>query len=127
MSKIIINQSVIPGTFTTDPRDGIVCIHLFVQDEKGPFVEPHVLHPAPGNEPGQRGNTGLIVTKPTRGRLACDPKRLVEIKVVKGITNVTHRTSAPEAVTCPKCKETADFIRMIKQRTENTENQTIEG
>ena len=43
MGRRIINVSVLPG----EPTDGSgrVCIHLFVQNPHGPFVEPHVLHP----------------------------------------------------------------------------------
>jgi hypothetical protein len=99
MSKRVINTNVLPG----EPLDGTgrVCIHLFVQDERGPFVEPHVLHPALdeyGNRIKQR-----LVARPTRGRLACDPRRTVAPVTRGSVTTVTPRTDDPRAATCPKC------------------------
>jgi hypothetical protein len=102
-------MSVLPG----EPLDGSgrVCIHLFVQDPNGPFIEPHVLHPVVKN--------GEIVkqqleAKPTRGRLACDAKRGVAPKVRNGITTITSRTDDPRAVTCPKCKESAQYVKAME-------------
>ncbi len=103
-------MTVLPG----EPLDGTgkVCIHLFVQDESGPFVEPHVLHPeldADGQPIKQR-----VVARPTRGRLACDPKRDVAPVTRNNITTVTPRTTQPTAVTCPKCIASADYQKLIK-------------
>lgn len=97
--KRIVNINVVPG----DPVDGSgrVCIHLFVQDEHGPFVEPHALHPAM-DEHGQPIKQ-QVVARPTRGRLACDPKRKVAPVTRNGVTTVTPRTDDARAVTCPKC------------------------
>lgn len=73
----IVNVKVLPGQPTDG--NGKVCIHLFVQDERGPFVEPAVIH----------AEDGKLVHKPTRGRLACDPKRIVAAVTHNGITTVT--------------------------------------
>lgn len=88
-----LHMEVLPG----EPLDGTgrVCIHLFVQDPRGPFVEPHVLHET---EPGK------LTARPTRGRIACSAKIKGVAAVVRGgVTYVTHRTDDPRAVTCPKC------------------------
>jgi hypothetical protein len=105
-----VNVSVNPG----EPTDGTgkVCIHLFVQDERGPFVEPCVLHPMVEN--GEVVN-GKVVSRPTRGRLACDPKRGVAPVVKNGVTTITMRTDSPEAVTCPKCRASRDYADMMKE------------
>lgn len=102
----VINLRVLPG----QPLDGtgIVCIHLFVQDVCGPFVETHVLFPVIEN--------GVQVKKiqvgRARGRLACDPRRTVaprsrrskDGKTFTEAVTVTPRTDDPRAVTCPACK-----------------------
>ena len=105
MSRRIISMNVLPG----EPTDGSgrVCIHMFVPDEHGPFIEPHVLHPVVRD--------GKVVkqeleARPTRGRLACDPKRKVAPVTHKGITTVTPRTNDPRAVTCLKCCNTSEYI-----------------
>ena len=109
MSKRIVNVKVLPG----EPTDGSgrMCIHLFVQAEDGPIVEPHVLHPAVEN--------GVVVkqklaAKPTRGRLACDPRRTVAPVTSKGITTVIQRTSDPRAVTCLKCVASTEYSRAME-------------
>lgn len=107
--KRVVSVSVLPG----EPLDGSgkVCIHLFVPDESGPFVEPHVLRP----EIDERGNmTGRIVAKPTRGMLACNRKLLVKPVTVRGVTKITHRTDDPRAVTCPACKLTQPYLKMME-------------
>ncbi len=95
-----IELRVLPG----EPTDGSgrVVIHLFVQDTAGPFTEPCVLHPKVVDATGKMVGRNLVA-RPTRGRLACDPRRSVAPVVKRGITYVTLRTSEPGAVTCPKC------------------------
>jgi hypothetical protein len=94
----IVSISVLPG----EPTDGSgrVCIHLFVPRADGPFVEPHALHPVfqDGVQVKQQ-----VVALPTRGRLACDPRRQVAPVTRRGVTAVTARTDDPRAVTCPRC------------------------
>lgn len=101
--KRIINMKVLPG----EPLNGggRVCIHLFVQDESGPFVEHHALM-ATLNDQGQ----DVVIVKPTRGRLACDPRRGVDPVVKGNVTTITHRTDSPDAVTCLKCKASKEYI-----------------
>lgn len=103
LKRPIINLNVNPG----EPLDGTgkVCIHLFVQDERGPFTEPHVLH--------QDKETGRVVAKPTRGRLACDRRRGVAPVTQRGITSITMRTDDPRATTCLKCIASKDFAEMM--------------
>lgn len=88
-----------------EPIDGSgrVCIHLFVQSDSGPFVEPHVLRPIIG--PDGNPVKGKLTAAPTRGMLACDPSRSVAPVKRDGVIVVTHRTDDPRAVTCPKCKQ----------------------
>lgn len=106
--KRVISISVLPG----QPTDGsgIVCIHLFIRDKRGLFVEPHVLH----QEVDESGNpTGRMVAKPTRGMLACDRKLTVNAVTKNGVTKIVHRTDDPRAVTCLKCKETEQYKSMM--------------
>jgi len=108
--KRIISIKVLPG----EPLDGTgrVCIHLFVQDEHGPFEEPHAVHPV--FESGEQVKQ-MVSCKPTRGRLACDGKRL-PTPVVKGnIVVITPRTDDPRAVTCLKCKESKEHKEMMEK------------
>lgn len=105
----IIDLKVVPG----EPLDGSgrVCIHLFVKDERGSFVEPHVLH--------QKVKDGVVVkgeldARPTRGRLACDPKRTVAPVTRGSIVTVTPRTDDPRAVTCPKCLASPECTELLK-------------
>lgn len=98
-----ISVKVLPG----QPTDGSgqVCIHLFVIDPKGPFSEPHVLHPAP---PGMKGKK--MIAKRTRGRLACDATKQVRPRTLRnGVTEITMRTDDPRAVTCLGCKASKDY------------------
>lgn len=110
MKKRRVNMSVLPG----EPTDGSgrACIHLFVRDERGGFVEPHVLHPrldADGQPIKQQ-----LVAKPTRGRLACDRRRSVAPVTRNGVIYITHRTESADAVTCPKCIATLDYKLAIR-------------
>lgn len=104
---------VLPG----EPIDGSgrVCIHLFVQDARGRIVEPCVLHPVIG-EDGQQVKQKLQ-SKPTRGRLACDLNKLVAPVVKDGVTHITMRTGAVEAVTCLKCKQSKEYVSMMSATT----------
>lgn len=104
----VINMGVLPG----EPLDGRgrVCVHLFVQDERGPFVDPHVLHPVIENGAPVKQK---VQAKPTRGRLACDSRRSVAPVTRNGVTTVTVRTDDPRSVSCPKCKATPEYTAMM--------------
>lgn len=103
----VVNVKVLPGEATDG--SGRVCIHLFVQDEVlGSFTEPHALHSA--ND--ERGQLTKIVTRPTRGRLACDPNRIPSTSARNNEVNITMRTDDPRAVTCPKCMASRDYTNM---------------
>lgn len=107
----VVNLNVLPG----EPTDGSgrVCIHLFVRDDSGPFVETHVLHPKldeDGNPVSGKGGAG-----PARGRLACDPKRLVAVTVRGNVSVITPRSDDPRAVTCPKCRASVDYREAMKR------------
>ncbi len=113
----IVNISVLPG----EPTDGTgrVCIHLFVPDERGPFVEPYALHPVFDEDGAQVKQK--VQAKPTRGRLACDPRRNVvqTSSLHRGssttvvTTSVTMRTNDPRAITCPKCMASKSYIEAM--------------
>ncbi len=108
--RTAVSLNVLPG----EPTDGSgrVCIHLFVRDESGPFTESHVLQPArdsAGNIVRGKGGAG-----PARGRLACDPKRVVAIRTSGGVSTVTPRTDDPRAVSCLKCVASTDYERAMK-------------
>jgi hypothetical protein len=109
MARRVVNLSVLRG----EPTDGSgrVCVHLFVVDEAGPFIEPHVLHPVIG-EDGQPIKQQLSA-KPTRGRLACDKKRKVAPVVRAGVTTVTLRSDDPRAVSCPRCKASPEYAAIM--------------
>lgn len=100
-----ISVSVLPG----EPTDGggRVCIHLFVQDEAGPMVEPHALHPPTKDSGGQ------LVGAPTRGRLACGKVPLT--KQQENLFRVTIRTDDPRATTCPACKS-SDIYKLMMEK-----------
>ena len=106
--KRVVCMNVLPG----EPLDGSgkVCIHLYVQDESGPFIEPHALHPVFEN--GEQVKQKMVA-RPTRGRLACNPKRDATTIVRGKVTTVTHRTDDPRAVTCSKCKASEDYMKMM--------------
>ena len=108
-----VNVRVLPG----EPLDGTgrVCIHLFVPDESGPFVEPHVLHPVfKDGQPVKQ----QVQAKPTRGRLACDPKRTVAPITRGNVTTITQRTDDPRAVTCPRCMASREYAAMMEKYQE---------
>lgn len=109
IKKRIVGMKVLPG----EPVNGSgkVCIHLFVVDKNGPFVEPHVLQL--DKVAADEGNRKMVAG-PARGRLACDPKKLVAIVERKGVTNVTMRTDDPRAATCPACIASPDYTRIMK-------------
>lgn len=111
--KRVVQVNVLPGQSTDGT--GRVCIHLYVPDERGPFVEPHALHP--GDEDPKQ-----LVAKPTRGRLACDPRRKVAPTTTNGVTAVTMRTDDPRAVTCPKCIASDSYEKMMARLTAVTES-----
>lgn len=115
--KQIINMNVLPGELLDGT--GRICIHLFVPDPNGPFVEPHALHPSSEDEDGMRKKQ--LIAKPTRGRLACNPKRLV-IPITRGnVTTVTPRSDDPRAVTCPKCIASSFYKEKMKLLEETTQ------
>jgi hypothetical protein len=106
--KRVVQISVLNG----QPKDGTgkVCVHLYVQDPAGLFVEPHVLHPV-------GDGTKNLEARPTRGRLACDPKRPIAPYTRNGVTVVTPRTDDTRAVTCPKCIATEDWKKLDSKLT----------
>lgn len=108
--KRVINMRVLPG----QPLDGSgqVCIHLFVKDDHGSFVEPCVTCMVEDEE----GRPRLSV-RPSRGRLACDPKRSVASITRDGVTTITHRSDDPRAVTCPKCKASEAYRQRMELLT----------
>lgn len=103
---------VLPG----QPTDGSgkVCVHLFVRDPYGSFVEPHVLHPVIRD--GQVVKQELEA-KPTRGRLACDRKRQAAPVAGIGGMTITMRTDDPRAVTCPKCLASESYQELMAEIT----------
>ncbi len=104
-------MSVLPGEKTDG--SGKICIHLFVQDEKGPFVQHHILHPATD----KNGDVikGQLMHRPTRGRLACGVIPAPTLPTSKSnIIKVTHRTDEPRAVTCPRCQESDSYKTMMQ-------------
>ena len=113
MGKRIINVNVLPGELLDGT--GRVCIHLFVPDTSGPFVEPHALHQVikDGQPVKQR-----VEAKPTRGRLACDPLRTVAPVTRGNVTTITPRTDDPRATTCIRCLQSQDYKVMMKQYEE---------
>ncbi len=88
-----------------------MCIHLFVPDEAGTFVEPSVPHPVLDEEGNQV--KGKAVAVPTRGRLACDPRRGVSPRTRGLVTTVTSRTGDARGVTCYKCKASRVYEEMM--------------
>ena len=109
MGKRVIGVKVIYG----EPTDGSgrVCIHLFVQGEDGPFVEPHALHPVVENGEVVKQK---FAARPTRGRLACDPKRTVAPVTRGSVTTITSRTDDPRAATCPRCIESVYYKKAME-------------
>lgn len=110
--KRVVSVSVLPG----EPLNGAgrVCIHLFVPDGTGPNVERSVTQL--GDAPQEEGRPAhkRLTTGPTRGHLACDPKKRVAPTVRNGVTSVTMRTIEPGAVTCPACKKSSEYDRLMK-------------
>lgn len=101
-------MTVVPGQPKELVEQGAaqICIHLFVPDEQGTFVESSVTCLDAENR---------LSVKSTRGRLACDPKRTVAQVTKNGVTTVVMRTGDPRAVTCPKCKASAVYADMMSQ------------
>lgn len=106
----IVGIKVLKG----EPLDGTgrVCIHLFVQDERGPIIEPHALHSVFENGVQVKQK---VAARPTRGQLACDPKRLVAPVTRGGVTTVTARTDDPQAVSCLSCKASEVYKVMMSR------------
>lgn len=123
-SKRSKTPTILTNVLHGQPLDGsgIVCIHLFVQDERGSIVEPHVLYPIVG-EDGKE--TGKLFAKPARGRLACDSKRNIVSIVKNNVVQVTLRTDVREAVTCPKCKQSSDFLKSHIHVVNSDSDQTV--
>ena len=110
----VINVKVLPG----EPLDGSgrVCIHLFVQDDRGPFAEPCTRRLEEGAD--EIGNpTKQLPARSARGRLACDPRRTVAPVMRNGVTTITMRTDDPRAVTCLKCFRSADYTKAMELLT----------
>ena len=106
--KRIVQMNVVPG----QPTDGsgMVCIHLFVQDKDGKFVEPHAIHPVLEHGVPVKQKVQCLAT---RGRLACDPNRTPHAVRHGNVSIITPRSDDPRAVTCPKCKATTEYIAMM--------------
>lgn len=101
----MVRQNVLPGEPTNGK--GTICIHFLVRDEQGPCIEPHVLYPA---------GKGKLEARPTRVRIACDPKKKVSPVRVGKVISITHRTEEVSAVTCLKCKATKEYKDAIETR-----------
>lgn len=96
MAKRVVIMPVLPN----QPLDGSgrVCIHLFVPDENGPFVEGHVTDHV-------KKTVG-----PVHGRLACSSRKTVApTKNSMGHITITPRTNDARAVTCQKCCESPEY------------------
>lgn len=110
-----INLSVLPGDMEAIKRGaGRNCIHLFVEDDRGPYSEPHVLYPlldAQG-EPVK----GQYEARATRGRIACDRRKIALPRQRAGtsVVDVTLRTNEARAVTCPKCQATPEYAEKMR-------------
>lgn len=108
-------MTVLPGEKTDGT--GKICIHLFLKDENGSFIEPHALHPQLDND----GNIikQKLVAKPTRGRIACDRNKKPSTKPNKdGSHTLLMRTDDANAVTCPKCLKTPECIDLLQPKGE---------
>ncbi len=102
----IVQVNTVPGS---PPKPSSkVCIHFFVRDGMGPITESHALHPV-FDESGVQVKQKVTVG-PARGRLACDPRRTAAPVNRGGVTVVTPRTEEPQAVTCPKCMSSPEYI-----------------
>lgn len=112
MARRIINVRTLPGESLDG--GGRVCIHLFVADDSGRFVEPHALHPVVEDGEVQKQK---LAARPTRGRLACDRKRTTAPVTKGAVTTVTHRTDDPRAVTCPGCIASPEYSELMESLT----------
>lgn len=103
MGKRVIDVKVLPG----QPTDGTgkVAIHLFLKDDRGLFVEPNVMDIDPVEK--------RLTVGPRRGRLACDSRRTVASVTRGNVTTVTPRSDDPRAVTCLRCKASAEYAEMM--------------
>ncbi len=110
MSRVV-SVNVLPG----EPTDGTgrVCVHLFIQDEAGSFIEPHALHPAVGEDGAPV--KGKYEARPTRGRLACNRRRDPSPVTRGKVTTVTPRTDDPRAVSCTKCKASPEYAAIMER------------
>jgi hypothetical protein len=88
-------------------KSGRILIHYFVHDPAGPAETP----------------TGVTMTAlgplklgGARGRIACQPKlESVTPQVRAGVTYPIPHSDDPRAVTCPACKETEEYKRVMEQ------------
>ncbi len=107
----IVDLKVLPG----EPLNGAgrVCIHLFVPDGTGPITERHVTQLR--DIPQEDGSSAIRLTvAPSKGHLACDRKRSVAPVERRGVVTVTMRTIEPYAVTCPACRASVEYERLMK-------------
>lgn len=116
--KRVIDMKVLPGEALDG--SGRVCIHLFIQDKAGVYVEPHAIHPM---FEGDVQVKQKVVCKPTRGRLACNSRRNPTATTRNGVTTVTPRTDDYRAVTCPKCIASAEYKAAKAKLEELTKEQ----
>lgn len=114
MQRRVVNMKVLPGEPTNG--SGRLCIHLFVIDSKGSFIEPAVQQEMKtiGRDGQENIMKGQLRPKPMRGRIACN-KKLIPHKHKKTdkVINLTLRTDDPRATTCPKCKNTPEYKEMM--------------
>lgn len=123
IKKRTINIPILKG----QPTDGsgIICIHLLVRDPNGPFTENKVYHQAPNQESNTRRKK--LIRKPTKCRIACDPKKLVVPIIKNGVTFLTFRSEDPRATTCTKCKKSKDFeiaMNLLNKKKNITNQET---
>lgn len=95
MSRIV-NQRYL------DDGSGRVCIHMFVHSNSGPAKTP-------------AGVNGFQFAG-ARGFIACNPTQSQVTPQVRGSEHLlcTHSDDA-RAVSCPKCKESPEFLEQMKQ------------
>lgn len=90
----IINQRYL------DDGSGRVCIHLFAHSEQGPAATPS-------------GVNGFKF-EGARGYIACNPTQSKVTPLVRGNEHLLCTWSDDaRAVSCPKCKESAEFVKQM--------------